>query len=83
MGVSNEKRCNELPKYLLKKEEDLDKLCGILGIDCTEKNNVIKIKKQYKKKALQLHPDKNKEDTTMLFQELNNAYVKLLNINFL
>ncbi len=72
---------NELPKYLQNKEDDIDKLCDILGLDYKDKNNIIIIKQQYKKKALQLHPDKNVNDTTHLFQELNNAYSKLLNIN--
>jgi len=72
---------NDLPNFLKKEKEDIDKLCDILGLDYKDKNNISMIKKQYKKKALQLHPDKNTEDTTLLFQELNSAYIKLLNIN--
>lgn len=72
---------NELPKYLLNITEDENKLCDILGLDYKDKNDIIMIKQQYKKKALLLHPDKNTGDTTSLFQELNNAYSKLLNIN--
>jgi hypothetical protein len=79
---------NEIPKYF-KKEEDninininnINKLCDILGLDYNDKNNIIMIKQQYKKKALQLHPDKNDKDTTFLFQELNSAYSKLLHFN--
>lgn len=72
---------NDLPKYLLTTEENIHKWCDILGVNYIDKHNTTIIKKQYKKKALQLHPDKNETDTTMLFQELNSAYVKLLNIN--
>lgn len=72
---------NDLPNFLKKEEEDINKLCDILGLDYKDKNNIEIIKKQYKKKALQLHPDKNTGNTTILFQELNNAYSKLLNIN--
>ena len=72
---------NELPKFLQKKEDDVNKLCDILELYYKDKNNIIIIKQQYKKKALQLHPDKNVENTTHLFQELNNAYFELLKIN--
>lgn len=72
---------NELPRYLSNIKEDENKLCDILGLDYKDKNNIIIIKQQYKKKALHLHPDKNTKDTTSLFQELNSAYSKLLNIN--
>ena len=40
------------------------------------------IKKAYRKKAHELHPDKNKDfDTTEQFQKLNKAYETLSNIN--
>ncbi len=72
---------NKLPKYLQNELNDIDKLCDILGLDYKDKNNIIKIKQQYKKMALQLHPDKNLNNTTQLFQELNDAYSKLLKFN--
>lgn len=72
---------NELPEFKLKKEENINELCDILELNYNDKHNLTMIKKQYKKKALQLHPDKNKENTTLLFQKLNCAYVKLLEIN--
>jgi hypothetical protein len=73
---------NELPKFLLNKENEVITWCNILELEYKYKNDVDMIKKQYKRKALLLHPDRNtEEDTTLLFQELNNAYSNLINLN--
>ena len=64
--------------------DNIYKMCDIMELEHKYKNNIkmIKmIKKQYKLKALQLHPDRNENNTTALFQELNNAYTTLLNYN--
>lgn len=43
----------------------------------------VEIKKAYRKKAHELHPDKNKDaDTTKKFQEINHAYKVLSNTQF-
>jgi curved DNA-binding protein CbpA len=50
----------------------------LLGID--EKATQEEIKIAYRKKAKELHPDKNKnKDTTQKFQEINEAYEILNN----
>ncbi len=81
---------NEIPKFGFSdfnNNNDIDNVnnvniwCDTLELDYKYKNDVEKIKKQYKIMALKLHPDKNTEDTTELFQNLNNAYAGLMKIN--
>lgn len=46
----------------------------------TNKNDINSLKKQYHKLALKFHPDKNKDKkTTQYFQEINEAYIYLIN----
>jgi len=63
--------------------DNVSKWCDILQLEHCNSRNAGKIKKAYKKLALQLHPDKNKHtniDTTEQFQQLGNAYVGLLKL---
>ena len=54
---------------------NLQKACQLLDISIDDKNDIDIIKKQYHRKALQLHPDKNKDnDASSQFQEVQNAY---------
>lgn len=53
----------------------------LLEIDENATNE--EIKKAYRRKAHQLHPDKNRDtDTTQEFQKLNYAYQILINSKF-
>lgn len=52
----------------------------ILGISISASND--EIRKAFKEKAHEMHPDKNKDrDTTKDFQLLNEAYNILINVN--
>ena len=56
-----------------------EKACSILGIDNSIGITIEVLKKQYKLKSLQYHPDKNDSpDASERFQEINNAYQYLL-----
>ena len=53
--------------------------CKILGIDNSIDITIEVLKRQYKLRALQYHPDKNSSsDASERFQEINNAYQYLL-----
>lgn len=53
--------------------------CKILGINNSMDITIEVLKRQYKLKALQYHPDKNSSsDASERFQEINNAYQYLL-----
>lgn len=55
------------------------KACEILEINMVEPDWEEKIKKKYYEKALQYHPDKNKDpDSEEMFKEVNEAYEYLL-----
>ena len=54
-----------------------NKYYELLEIDSD--SDIDEIKKAYKKKAHQLHPDKNTNDTTAEFQKLNEAYLAICN----
>jgi hypothetical protein len=80
---------NECPYFKNQNQnqiQDIDnvtKWCDILQLEHCNSRNAGKIKKAYKKLALQLHPDKNKHtniDTTEQFQQLGNSYVGLLKL---
>lgn len=52
------------------------KACSILSLDPLKDIDEGQLKKQYKKLALQYHPDKN-PDGTEVFKEINEAYIFL------
>ncbi len=49
-------------------------LYSILDLDPNKNHSKDEIKKAYKKQILKYHPDKNKEDTTEKFKEIQTAY---------
>lgn len=60
---------------------NFSKACHILGIDKSNSSEITieLLKKKYKLKALQYHPDKNDSpDASEKFQEINNSYHYLL-----
>ena len=70
------KRRNKLNNIIMKFENDYDPY-EILGV---KKNTTLdKIKKNYKKLALQFHPDRNNGKTEGEFQIITQAYCYLLN----
>ena len=53
--------------------------CAILGIDANDELNEADIKRHYRAKALQYHPDKNhSSDASAKFQEIHESYDYLL-----
>jgi len=60
----------------------LKEACDILEIEVLEGINVEVVKRQYRKKALKYHPDKNPGDESAqaIFQELNEAYQYMMQI---
>lgn len=68
------------PRYDMERISNIEKALSTLGIAKKEMLSESKIKTAFRKKAFQLHPDRNKGiDTTRQMQDLNNAHEKVLN----
>ena len=68
------------PRYDMDRISGIEKALSTLGIAKKEVLTESKIKTAFRKKAFQLHPDRNKGvDTTRQMQDLNNAHEKVLN----
>lgn len=68
------------PRYDMERISTIEKALSTLGIAKKEVLTESKIKTAFRKKAFQLHPDRNKGiDTTRQMQDLNNAHEKVLN----
>lgn len=68
------------PRYDMERISSIEKALSTLGIAKKEVLSESKIKTAFRKKAFELHPDRNKGvDTTRQMQDLNNAHEKVLN----
>ena len=68
------------PRYDMDRISSIEKALSTLGIAKKEVLSESKIKTAFRKKAFELHPDRNKGvDTTRQMQDLNNAHEKVLN----
>lgn len=68
------------PRYDMERISNIEKALSTLGIAKKEVLSESKIKTAFRKKAFELHPDRNKgTDTTRQMQDLNNAHEKVLN----
>ena len=68
------------PRYDMDRISGIEKALSTLGIAKKEVLSESKIKTAFRKKAFELHPDRNKGvDTTRQMQDLNNAHEKVLN----
>lgn len=68
------------PRYDMDRISGIEKALSTLGIAKKEVLTESKIKTSFRKKAFELHPDRNKGvDTTRQMQDLNNAHEKVLN----
>lgn len=77
---TNEYYKKTYPSYDMERISNIEKALSTLGIAKKEVLSESKIKTAFRKKAFQLHPDRNKGvDTTRLMQDLNNAHEKVLN----
>ena len=77
---TNEYYKKTYPSYDMERISNIEKALSTLGIAKKEVLSESKIKTAFRKKAFQLHPDRNKGvDTTRQMQDLNNAHEKVLN----
>lgn len=77
---TNEYYKKTYPSYDMERISNIEKALSTLGIAKKEMLSESKIKTAFRKKAFQLHPDRNKGvDTTRQMQDLNNAHEKVLN----
>ena len=58
---------------------EISKELGILGIEETDSLTIKDVKKTYKRKAIQLFPEKNPDNSKAhsKFEELNSAFIKV------
>ena len=77
---TNEYYKKTYPSYDMERISNIEKALSTLGIAKKEVLSESKIKTAFRKKAFELHPDRNKgTDTTRQMQDLNNAHEKVLN----
>lgn len=77
---TNEYYKKTYPSYDMERISNIEKALSTLGIAKKEMLSESKIKTAFRKKAFELHPDRNKgTDTTRQMQDLNNAHEQVLN----
>ena len=79
-GTNEYYNAKTYPRYDMDRISGIEKALSTLGIAKKEVLSESKIKTAFRKKAFELHPDRNKGvDTTRQMQDLNNAHEKVLN----